>query len=76
MPSVHAGKVGIRFSPFTDFMDSFTDDPYDVYGYLIEELNKRELLYVHFIEPRLCVPAAIQLWRQLLQLCSQQQEGG
>ena len=25
-----------------------------VYGHLAEELNKRELLYVHFVEPRMC----------------------
>ncbi len=37
-------------------MDSRTDDPYDVYGYLVAELNKRELLYAHFVEPRMCVP--------------------
>jgi len=33
-------------------MDSTTEDAYDVYGYLVEQLNKRELLYVHFVEPR------------------------
>ncbi len=48
-----AGKAGIRLSPFTKFMDAHTDDPYDVYGYLVEELNKRDLAYVHFVEPRM-----------------------
>jgi hypothetical protein len=33
-------------------MDSTTEDAYDVYGYLVEQLSKRELLYVHFVEPR------------------------
>ena len=50
--SLSAGKAGIRLSPFTKFMDSTTEDPYEVYGYLVEQLNKRELLYVHFVEPR------------------------
>lgn len=49
---VGPGKAGIRLSPFTKFMDSTTEDAYDVYGYLVEQLNKRELLYVHFVEPR------------------------
>lgn len=47
-----AGKAGIRLSPFTKFMDSVTEDAYELYGYLVEQLNKRDLLYVHFVEPR------------------------
>jgi 12-oxophytodienoic acid reductase len=50
---VGPGKAGIRLSPFTKFMDSHTDDPYDVYGYLVEQLNSRDLAYVHFVEPRI-----------------------
>eukprot|EP00208_Stichococcus_sp_RCC1054_P001568 CAMPEP_0206144304 /NCGR_PEP_ID=MMETSP1473-20131121/23673_1 /ASSEMBLY_ACC=CAM_ASM_001109 /TAXON_ID=1461547 /ORGANISM="Stichococcus sp, Strain RCC1054" /LENGTH=414 /DNA_ID=CAMNT_0053540091 /DNA_START=82 /DNA_END=1326 /DNA_ORIENTATION=+ len=47
-------RVGIRLSPFTKFMDSATDDPFEIYTYLVEQLNKREgLLYVHFVEPRI-----------------------
>lgn len=47
------GKVGIRLSPFTKFMSCHTDDPYSMYMYMVEQLNKRKgLLYMHFVEPR------------------------
>lgn len=28
-------------------------DPYPLYNYLVKELNKFNLLYVHFVEPRI-----------------------
>jgi 12-oxophytodienoic acid reductase len=50
---VGAERVGIRLSPFTEFMDSYEPDPVPLYLYLVEQLNKFGLLYVHMVEPRI-----------------------
>ena len=49
---VGGDRVGIRISPFGGFLDADDDHPYALHVYLLEELNKRDLAYVHFIEPR------------------------
>jgi len=51
--AVGAGRTGIRLSPFGFFQDTFTEDPIRDYGYVIEQLEKRRLAYVHLIEIRL-----------------------
>ncbi|GAQ90493.1 12-oxophytodienoic acid reductase 3 [Klebsormidium nitens] len=50
---VGAGKTGIRFSPFTTYYDCSDSHPYGLFCYLLEELNKLNLAYVHFVEPRI-----------------------
>lgn len=49
---VGGDRVGIRISPFGGFLDADDDHPYALHTYLLEELNKRDIAYVHFIEPR------------------------
>lgn len=47
-----AGRVGIRLSPFGIGIRSSGDDPMPLYTYLVGELAKRKLTYLHLIEPR------------------------
>ncbi|BDA42129.1 12-oxophytodienoate reductase 1 [Coccomyxa sp. Obi] len=49
---VGADRVGIRLSPFGGFLDAEDEHPYALNTYLLEELNKLGIAYVHFIEPR------------------------
>ncbi|RPB29842.1 FMN-linked oxidoreductase [Terfezia boudieri ATCC MYA-4762] len=51
--AVGVERTGIRLSPFGFFQDTFTEDPVRDYGYVIEQLEKRRLAYVHLIEIRL-----------------------
>lgn len=48
---IGSSKVGIRLSPFGGFLNATDAHPYGLIAYLLEELNKRKLAYVHFIEP-------------------------
>lgn len=47
---IGAGRVGIRLSPLTPFNDLSDSNPQAVFGYLVEELNKRGIAFIHFIE--------------------------
>ena len=47
-----ADRVGIRLSPFGTFGDMSNSDPKALFGYLIAELGKRQIAYLHMIEPR------------------------
>jgi N-ethylmaleimide reductase len=47
-----ADRVGIRLSPFGVANDSGEEDPGPLYTHLIGELAKRNLAYLHLIEPR------------------------
>lgn len=47
---IGAGKMGIRLSPVTPFNDLSDSNPQAVFGYLIEELNRREIGFIHMIE--------------------------
>ena len=50
---VGAGKVGIRLSPYNTFLqDGLDEDGKELTLYLIKELAKLNLLYIHCIEPR------------------------
>ena len=50
---VGAGKVGIRLSPYGVFLqDVLDDDGKELALYLVKELAKLKLLYLHMIEPR------------------------
>jgi 12-oxophytodienoic acid reductase len=48
--------VGIRLSPFVDFMDCVDSDPVALGNYMIQQLNKHEgFLYCHMVEPRMAI---------------------
>ncbi len=45
-------RVGVRLSPYGTFNDMSDSDPDRLFGYLLENLNARQIAYVHMIEPR------------------------
>lgn len=47
---IGAGKVGIRLSPVTPANDISDSNPQPVYEYLVNEINKRNIAFIHFIE--------------------------
>jgi N-ethylmaleimide reductase len=47
---IGAGRVGIRLSPLTPFNDVTDSNPQAVFGYLVNELQKRGIAFIHFIE--------------------------
>lgn len=47
-----AGRVGVRLSPYGTFNDMSDSDPVALFSYVLEELSKRKIAYVHMIEPR------------------------
>ena len=50
--AIGASKTGIRLSPYGRANDSGEDDPMPLYSYVVGELNKLGLAYLHLIEPR------------------------
>lgn len=57
-----AARVGVRLSPFNEFLACVESDPLKTYGYAVDELLKirakggdasSPLAYLHFVEPRL-----------------------
>lgn len=51
--AIGAEHVGIRLSPFASAIGEATDsDPHALGLYLAQELSKRKILYVHYVEPR------------------------
>ncbi|CAD5312201.1 unnamed protein product [Arabidopsis thaliana] len=46
-------RVGIRLSPFADYMESGDTDPKRLGLYMAKSLNRFEILYCHMIEPRM-----------------------
>eukprot|EP00871_Galdieria_phlegrea_P002834 jgi/Galph1/3551/GphlegSOOS_G2185.1 len=46
-------RVGIRLSPDTEFMSMSDSNRPALYRYLVQELNRFELAYLHLIEPRI-----------------------
>ncbi len=47
-----AGRVGVRLSPYGTFNDMKDSDPIALFSYVIKELDKRKIGYLHLIEPR------------------------
>jgi N-ethylmaleimide reductase len=47
---IGAGRVGIRLSPVTPANDLSDSNPQAVFSYLVEELDKRGIAFIHFIE--------------------------
>ncbi|KAF8411937.1 hypothetical protein HHK36_004495 [Tetracentron sinense] len=50
---IGADKVGIRLSPFADYMESADSNPEALGLYMAESLNKYKILYCHMVEPRM-----------------------
>lgn len=46
-------RVGLRLSPSGSFNDMGDSDPKTLFSYVVQELNKFNLAYLHLIEPRL-----------------------
>jgi len=47
-----AGHVGVRLSPYGTFNDMSDSDPVALFTYVLKELSRRKIAYVHLIEPR------------------------
>ncbi|PVH35363.1 hypothetical protein PAHAL_7G162700 [Panicum hallii] len=53
---VGAGRVGVRLSPYTEYMDAADSDP-DVLGlHMARALGDMGVLYLHAVEPRMLRP--------------------
>ncbi|CAN1175520.1 Putative 12-oxophytodienoate reductase 11 [Linum perenne] len=50
---VGPGRVGVRVSPFTDWLDCVDSDPVVLGLYMAQMLSKYGLAYCHMVEPRL-----------------------
>lgn len=50
---IGAERVGIRLSPFANYMESGDSNPKALGLYLVETLSKYGLLYCHMVEPRM-----------------------
>ncbi|KAG7033426.1 12-oxophytodienoate reductase 1 [Cucurbita argyrosperma subsp. argyrosperma] len=46
-------RVGIRLSPFADYMEAGDSNPKALGVYMAESLNKYGILYCHMVEPRM-----------------------
>lgn len=46
------GRVGVRLSPYGTFNDMADSDPVKLFTYVLTQLSKRDIAYVHVIEPR------------------------
>lgn len=47
-----AGRVGVRLSPYGTFNDMKDSNPIALFSYVLQELEKRKIAYIHLIEPR------------------------
>ncbi|KAJ3683280.1 hypothetical protein LUZ60_013507 [Juncus effusus] len=52
---IGADRVGFRISPFADYSRCFDSDPEALGLYMVQELNKLNILYCHTVEPRMVV---------------------
>nr|ASQ40925.1 12-oxo-phytodienoic acid reductase [Pelargonium graveolens] len=50
---IGADKVGIRLSPFANYMESGDSNPEALGLYMAESLNKYGILFCHMVEPRM-----------------------
>ncbi|GAB4814384.1 hypothetical protein N2152v2_001430 [Parachlorella kessleri] len=56
---IGAERTALRLSPFGGFQNATDSHPYALITYLLEELNKLNLAYVHFVEPRIAGNATL-----------------
>ncbi|XP_020261973.1 putative 12-oxophytodienoate reductase 5 isoform X2 [Asparagus officinalis] len=52
---IGADRVGIRLSPFADFVDAYDSDPEALGMYMVKSLDKFNVVYVHMVEPRMSI---------------------
>ncbi len=45
-------RVGVRLSPYGTFNDMKDSDPIALFSHVISELDKKQIAYIHLIEPR------------------------
>ena len=45
-------RVGVRLSPYGTFNDMSDSDPIELFTYVVKQMDKRQIAYVHMIEPR------------------------
>ncbi|PNX97775.1 12-oxophytodienoate reductase [Trifolium pratense] len=50
---IGANKVGIRLSPFAEHSESGDSNPTEFGLYMVNALNKYNILYCHVVEPRI-----------------------
>ncbi|XVE54839.1 hypothetical protein DITRI_Ditri03aG0114600 [Diplodiscus trichospermus] len=50
---IGADRVGIRLSPYADYMESGDSNPTALAVYMAQSLNKYGILYCHVLEPRM-----------------------
>ncbi|KAJ0975063.1 hypothetical protein J5N97_017028 [Dioscorea zingiberensis] len=55
---IGGGRVGMRLTPFMDFMDCWELDPEALGLHMVQSLNKHGVLYCHMIEPRMSMDEA------------------
>ncbi|KAM0940742.1 putative 12-oxophytodienoate reductase [Dioscorea sansibarensis] len=49
-------RVGIRLSPYTDYLDCWDSNPDELGLHMAKELSRYGILYCHVVEPRITVP--------------------
>ncbi|XP_039118080.1 putative 12-oxophytodienoate reductase 4 [Dioscorea cayenensis subsp. rotundata] len=52
---IGADRVGIRLSPFADYMEAWDSNPEALGLYMVQALNKFGILYCHMVEPRMAI---------------------
>ncbi|KAL0905410.1 hypothetical protein M5K25_023829 [Dendrobium thyrsiflorum] len=52
---IGAERVGIRLSPFADYMECWDSNPEELGLYMVQSLNKYGILYCHMIEGRMLI---------------------
>ncbi|KAL6624634.1 hypothetical protein ACP70R_031955 [Stipagrostis hirtigluma subsp. patula] len=52
---IGAHRVGVRLSPFTDYMDCHDSDPEALAMHMATKLGELGVLYLHMIEPRMAL---------------------
>jgi 2,4-dienoyl-CoA reductase-like NADH-dependent reductase (Old Yellow Enzyme family) len=55
-------RVGIRLSPSGTFNDMRDSDPTTLFGYVLRELSRQSIAYVHLIEARADEGPADRAW--------------
>ncbi|KAJ0972929.1 hypothetical protein J5N97_020888 [Dioscorea zingiberensis] len=53
-------RVGIRLSPFADYLDCWDSNPDELGLYMAEQLNKYDILYCHMVDPRMKISSERQ----------------
>jgi N-ethylmaleimide reductase len=62
--AVGAARTGIRLSPYGVANDSFEAEPVPLFEYLVGELARRKLAYLHLIEPRASGTGQAEVFRE------------